>query len=216
MDDGTLFGGRSRSCLCWTPVRCLAVESTPPIGPLFIKQYRVVGAHHLTKAEIEEAVYPFLGPGRGPEDVEQARAALEKAYQTKGFQTVSVQVPPQQGARGIVVIKVVESPVGRLRVRGSRYYSLSKIKESAPSLAEGTVPNFEEVTRDIVSLNRWPDRRITPSLKAGVIPGTVDVDLTVSDTLPLHGSVELNNRYSADTTPLRLNASLELQQPLAD
>jgi len=189
-------------------LHCFAVETTPAVGSLFIKQYRVVGTHHLTKTEIENAVYPFLGPARGPEDVEQARAALEKAYQAKGFQTASVQVPPQQGAHGVVVLKVVESTVGRLRVHGSRYYSLSKIKESAPSLAEGSVPDFNEVTRDIVSLNRWPDRRVTPSLKAGVVPGTVDVDLTVSDTFPLHGSVELNNRYSANTTPLRLNASL--------
>ncbi len=187
---------------------CPGVESKPEIGSLFIKQYRVLGAHRLTKAEIEEAVYPFLGPARGPEDVEQARAALEKAYQSKGFQTVSVQVPPQQGARGVIVLKVVESTVGRLRVHGSRYYLLSKIKQNTPSLAEGSVPNFNEVTRDVVSLNRWPDRRVTPSLKAGVVPGTVDVDLTVTDTFPLHGGLELNNRYSADTTSLRLNASL--------
>lgn len=187
---------------------CLAVESIPQTGPLFIKQYRVLGAHHLTKIEIERAVYPFLGPGRGPQDVEQARVALEKAYQAKGFQTVSVQVPPQQGAGGVVVLDVTENTVGRLRVSGSRYFLPSTIKKNAPSLAEGSVPNFNEVTQDVISLNQWPDRRITPSLKAGVIPGTVDVDLAVQDTFPLHGSVELNNRYSADTDPLRVNASL--------
>jgi hemolysin activation/secretion protein len=162
----------------------------------------------LAKIEIERAVYPFLGPGRGPQDVEQARQALEKAYQAKGFQTVSVQVPPQQGAGGVVILSVTENTVGRLRVRNARYFLPSKIKQEAPSLAEGSVPNFSDVTHDIVSLNQWPDRRITPSLKAGVIPGTVDVDLTVQDTFPLHGNVELNNRYSADTDPLRINASL--------
>jgi hemolysin activation/secretion protein len=183
-------------------------ESPSGTGTLFIKQYRVLGAHHLSKLEIEEAVYPFLGPARGPEDVEQARTALEKTYQAKGFQTVSVQVPPQRGARGIVVLRVVETPVGRLRVRDSRYYLPSRITSNAPSLAEGNVPNFNEVTQDIVSLNQWPDRRVTPSLKPGVIPGTVDVDLTVKDTFPLQGSAELNNRYSADTDPLRINTSL--------
>jgi len=187
---------------------CFAIESMPPTGPLFIRQYRVLGAHHLSKIEIERAVYPFLGPGRGPQDVEQARAALEKAYQAKGFQTVSVQVPQQTGSGGVVVLNVQESTVGRLRVRNSRYFLPSTIKENAPSLAEGSVPNFNEVTQDVISLNQWPDRRITPSLKAGVVPGTVDVDLTVQDTFPLHGNVELNNRYSADTDPLRLNASL--------
>jgi len=185
-----------------------AVESIPPTGSLFIRQYRVLGAHHLTKIEIERAVYPFLGPGRGPQDVEQARVALEKAYQAKGFQTVSVQIPQQNGANGVVVLNVTESTVGRLRVRGSRYFLPSSIKKNAPSIAEGSVPNFNDVTQDVLSLNQWPDRRITPSLKAGVIPGTVDVDLTVQDTFPLHGDVELNNRYSANTDPLRLNASL--------
>jgi hemolysin activation/secretion protein len=175
--------------------------------PFFIREYRVVGAHHLSKIEIERAVYPFLGPGRTNEDIEEARAALEKAFQDKGYQTVSVQVPPQSGKHGIITLRVVESTVGRLRVRNSRYFSLKKIKEAAPSLAEGGVPNFNAVTHDIVALNQLPDRRITPSIKAGVVPGTVDVDLNVKDTLPLHGSVELNNRYSADTSPLRLNVS---------
>ena len=45
-------------------------------------------------------------------------------------------------------------------------------------------------------------------LRAGVAPGTVDVDLKVSDTLPLHASVELDNDHSPDTTPLRLNATI--------
>src|SRR5215813_15417419 len=118
---------------------CFAIESMPPTGPLFIRQYRVLGAHHLSKIEIERAVYPFLGPGRGPQDVEQARAALEKAYQAKGFQTVSVQVPQQTGSGGVVVLNVIESTVGRLRVRNSRYFLPSTIKENAPSLAEGSV-----------------------------------------------------------------------------
>ena len=194
--------------LWFNPVAGAATSAPPVTGTLFIKQYRVLGAHHLNKTEIEEAVYPFLGPGRGPEDIEQARSALEKAYQNKGFQTVSVQVPPQQGAHGVVILKVSETPIGRLRVKDSRYFLGSRIKENAPSLAEGSVPNFNDVTQDIVALNQWPDRRVTPSLKPGVIPGTVDVELDVKDTFPFHGSIELNNRFSADTDPLRINGSL--------
>ena len=75
-------------------------------------------------------------------------------------------------------------------------------------MAEGKVVDFNEVTRDIVRLNQWADRRITPTLNPGVEPGTVDIDLTVKDTFPLHGSLELNNRNSPDTTELRLNGSI--------
>src|SRR6516164_2433225 len=39
-----------------------------PLGSIFIREYRVRGAHLLSPTEIEEAVYPFLGPKRGAED----------------------------------------------------------------------------------------------------------------------------------------------------
>lgn len=184
----------------------------PALGPLYIKEYRVTGSRKLSAAEIGETVYPFLGPGRSEVDVEQARAALEKVYKDKGFSVVAVQIPPQKATGGIVTLQVVEAPVGRLRVHGSRYFSLSQIKEKTPSLAEGVVPNFNDVTRDLIALNRLSDRRITPSLHyPGVEPGTVDIDLNVQDKFPMHGSVELNNRYSPNTTELRLNASLSYQ-----
>ena len=89
----------------------------------------------------------------------------------------------------------------------ARYSLPSRIKAGVPSLAEGNVPNFNQVASQIVELNQAPDSRVTPSLRAGVIPGTVDVDLKVDDTLPLHASLELNNRYSINTSPLRLDGS---------
>jgi hemolysin activation/secretion protein len=49
---------------------------------------------------------------------------------------------------------------------------------------------------------------VTPTLKPGVEPGTVDIDLNVKDSFPLHGNVEVNNRYSADTRPLRVSGSV--------
>lgn len=173
-----------------------------------IDEFRVEGADSLPQIEIEAAVYPFMGPNRTPEDVEKARAAVEKAYHDKGLQTVSVAVPQQDAQRGFIVLKVTENRVGRLRVRGSRYFDIANIKSHAPSLQEGTLPDFQAVTNDIVALNRWPDRRVTPALRAGVTPGTVDVDLNVEDTYPLHGSAELNNRQSPSTTPLRSSISL--------
>ncbi len=165
------------------------------------------GPIRFPQLDVEEAVYPFLGPNRTAADVEKARAALEKAYHDKGFQTVAVAVPQQNARRGFVVLKVSESRVGRLRVKNSRFYDLAAIRQKAGSLHEGKLPNLKEVTKDVLSLNQWPDRRVTPALRAGVTPGTVDVDLNVEDKPPLHGGVELNNRQSPNTTPLRVNAS---------
>ncbi len=182
-------------------------QAEPAEQPVYIREYRVQGAKELPRIDVEKAVYPYLGPGRTSVDVEAARVALEEAYREKGYQAVSVVIPPQPRS-SIVVMQVMEGTVARLRVKGSRFFDLEKIKKQAPSLREGGVINFNNVTRDIAALNTWPDRRITPALKAGEEPGTVDIDLNVEDTFPLHGSLELNNRYSPDTTPLRLDGSL--------
>ncbi|OAM91086.1 ShlB/FhaC/HecB family hemolysin secretion/activation protein [Termitidicoccus mucosus] len=186
---------------------CGETASTPP-QYIDIYEYRVEGVHKLTPLEVERAVYPWLGEARTPDDVEGARLAVEKLYHEKGYQTVAVQIPQQEVQNRTVVIRVTEGRVGRLRIRGSRYFDHNQIKEKAPSIAEGEVPDFNGVTRDIIALNQLPDRKVTPSLKPGVEPGTVDIDLTVEDTFPLHGSLELNNRHSANTKPLRLNGSV--------
>jgi len=179
-----------------------------PVRSFDVEEYRVEGNSVLPDTAVEDSVYPFLGPGRTAEDVEHARAALEAVYAKQGYPTVSVELPAQSVRDGVVVLKVVERRVGRLRVRGSRYFALSEIRDGAPSLAEGTVPRMADVQRDIVNLNQWPDRTVTPVLRPGEVAGTVDVDLQVKDSLPLQATLEVNNRHSADTTPLRATGSL--------
>lgn len=169
-----------------------------------VLEYRVTGNTVLPTLAVERAVYPHLGPGRTADDIWRACAALEEAYTRAGYSTVSVELPEQRVTTGIVTLRVVERPVGRLRVTGAQYFLPSRIREEAPSVAPGTVPNLNAVRRDIVGLNRLPDRRVTPELRQGAVPNTVDVDLEVQDKLPLHASLELNNRRSANTQPLRV------------
>ncbi|WP_341405593.1 ShlB/FhaC/HecB family hemolysin secretion/activation protein [Luteolibacter soli] len=183
-------------------------EAAPAPRPMYIRQYRVRGSKTLSAAEVQTAVYPYLGPGRLPTDVDAARAALEKAYHDKGFKAVSVIIPEQRIRQGIVMLQVEENPVGRLRVRGAQFTSPSAITSQAHSMEEGKPIDFTGLTEEVTAMNQIPGRTVTPSLKPGVVPGTVDVDLTVKDELPAHGSLELNNRYSADTEPLRLNGAL--------
>jgi hemolysin activation/secretion protein len=186
-----------------------ASASQPAIGNLYVREYRVSGSKLLSAAEIGETVYPYLGPGRTTADIEKARKALEETYQARGYPTVSVTIPPQTGRRGIIRMEVVEARVGQVRVHGADWYLPSRIRQRAPSLAPGKVPNFEEVQRDLVALNQSPDLKVTiRPLTPGADPGVVDFDLDVEDKPPLHGSIEVNNRYSANTVPLRVNGSV--------
>ncbi len=168
----------------------------------------VEGDSLLGEVELYSILQAYLGPNRTLDDVDRARDALEARYRSLGYKTVSVTIPRQTAKDGIVRLQVVEGRVERLTVVGSRYHSLEQIKLEAPSLAEGQVPDFDEVQKDIVALNRSDDRKVTPSIRAGSTPGTVAVDLAVTDSLPIKASVEVNNRRSQNTTDLRVLGSV--------
>jgi hemolysin activation/secretion protein len=173
-----------------------------------VLEFRVEGNSVLAAEKIERAVYRFMGEGRTIEDVEEARASLERVYRDGGFGTVAVDIPPQKIVNGVVVLNVVEGRVARLRVVGSRYYSQERIMATVPGLAEGSVPYLPEVQQQLAQVNTSADKRVTPLLRPGKEPGTTEVDLQVEDQLPLHGNVQLNNFQSPNTTASRLVASL--------
>ena len=187
-------------------------QSPPPAEPATprfdVFEYRVEGNSVLATELIERAVYPFVGEQRTAADVESARAALEAAYRSAGYGTVVVDTPEQRITDGVVMLQVLQAPVARLRVVGAQYYSQGRILDKVPALAEGEVPNFKVVTAQLATVNRSADRRVTPLLRPGKAPGTTEVDLTVEDKFPLHGSLELNNKSSPNTTESRLQASL--------
>jgi len=172
--------------------------------PFDILEYDVEGNTLLPVIEIEKAVTPFLGPGRSIKDIEGARGRLERIYHDRGYKTVLVDIPQQQIADGVVRLRVLEAPVGKLSIKGSRYHSLEVMRDKMQQLDPGSVPNFNEVQKELGDVNRSADLRVTPVLKASETPGHVDVDLQVEDHLPLHALVEVDNRYSANTTHPRV------------
>ena len=173
-----------------------------------LDEIRVDGNTVLDARTIEQTVYPFLGPGKTAVDVDHARDALARLYRDRGYATVLVSIPPQRVTNGIVYLKVTEQPVERLRVVGAHFFEPAVVRKQAPSVKKGSIPRLIDLQRDVRRLNQLPDRTVTPSFRPGRAPDTVDVDLNVQDSLPLHGTLELNNRRSLDTTSLRLNGSL--------
>lgn len=176
-----------------------------------ILEFVVEGDTVLGAAAIERAVYPFLGPQRSVADAEAARKALEKAYQDAGFLSVNVLLPAQKVGEGSVEVRlqVVQSAVEKLRITGAQHHLPSQMREALPSLAAGSVPNFEEMQAELGALARArPDLELTPILAAGSVPGTMAVELKAQDKAPLHGSLELNSKQSQNTERGRLEATL--------
>lgn len=181
------------------------MEAAPAFDVL---EFAVEGNTVLPVEVVEKAITPFLGPHKTLGDVESARAALEKTYQDAGFLTVFVDLPEQSTGEGVIRLNVLEGRIERLAVTGSRYFSQGYIRQRVPELAEGRVPNFNVVQAQLGDVNRTEDRRVQPVLKPGRVNGAVDAELQVTDQLPVHGTVELNNNHAQFTKPWRLQGSV--------
>lgn len=160
----------------------------------------VQGNSLLSEVAIQTAMEPFLGPDKQAEDVEAARASLETLYRSLGYKTVVVSIPRQSVAEGTVQLEVVEGAIKHLNIIGDKYTSRDALRAETPALRDGSVPNFQDLQEQLTYANRFPNRRVTPSLHAGSAPGEVDIDLNVEEQFPLHASLEVNNRHSQGTT----------------
>jgi len=186
-----------------------AAASADGANKFNIWEFRILGAHVLPVRVIERAVYPYLGPSRDINSVKAAVASLEQAYKKAGYGAIYVDIPEQEVSEGIVRLRVTEGLLARVRVRGERYFSGRQILAQLPALELGQTPNLPALSKQVAVLNaETADRTVTPVLEAGSTPGTMDVDLDVKDQLPLHGSVQFDNRHTADTVPNRVTGSL--------
>jgi hemolysin activation/secretion protein len=174
-----------------------------------IWEYQVVGNTLLQSITLERALTPYLGPDKSATVINDAADALERLYRDKGFPTVFIDIPEQNVVAGVVRLQVNEAKVSRLRITGADYFTLSSLKEKVPSLQTGQAIHLPSVQDEIQKLHSYSsDLQAVPILKAGRDPGTMEIDLRVKDKLPLHGSLELNDHYSANTTKLRLEGSI--------
>lgn len=173
-----------------------------------IIDFRVVGNTLFPSQRLLNLLDDLAGPGRTAADVEKARDILEKYYHDHGYPTVLVNIPEQSAESGVIKLQVIESRIAKAAVSGNDYYSGKRILERLPSLAPGTILHVPDVQRDINRINRTADLKVMPAMVPGKQLGVVNVELKADEKLPLHGSLELSNRASNNTSELRLNAAL--------
>ena len=172
-----------------------------------IYRFVIEGNTLFTTQRLLDLLDDQVGPGKTAADVEKGRDILENFYHDAGYPTVLVNIPEQKVEGGIIRLQVIESKVSTVKVSGNRYFSTDLILRKLPSLAPGAILYVQDVQREINKLNRNPDLKVMPAMAAGKELGTVDVELKAQDKLPFHGSLEVNNRSTHDSTSLRINAA---------
>ena len=181
-------------------------EAQDLAAPQFeVRRFSVEGNTVLADSRIDAILAPFTGSARSFADVQAAVAALQQAYARAGFATVSVSLPEQEVASGMVRITVLEARLRAVTVDGPAPVDAEPIRRSLPSLQTGATPNTDELAREIRLANENPARRISVDLQAGA-PGQIDARISVLQDKPWKVGLVLDNTGTPATGRARVGS----------
>jgi hemolysin activation/secretion protein len=127
-----------------------------------------------------------------------------------GYVFASVAHRQQGLADGYLAYVVHVGDVGQINVAGNKYYSADQIIKGV-GLKSGGKFDYRSLHDDLFALNTKPsvtvDTTIDPKTEDG--KNTVDVNLEVTDRLPIHGALTLSNTGSQATGDWRLRTTLQ-------
>ena len=177
-------------------------EAKPSETRVTIQGFKVDGNQSLGDLVIQETLRPWIGKVVPFEELQKAADALAALYKVNN-RLAQVSVPPQRITDGVVTLKVLEAKLGAVHVdmpngpsrsgedRARRYIT------DANRLSE--IVNTQAVERSIYVLNETPGIAVTSQLESGKNDGNVDIRLSLSDTKPFRGRLEVNNNGSRST-----------------
>ncbi|MCG2583033.1 ShlB/FhaC/HecB family hemolysin secretion/activation protein [Massilia sp. TS11] len=171
--------------------------------------FTVTGNTLLPQAKIDAVLTPFTGPRRDFGDVQRALEALEKVYHDLGYRMVQIELPEQELTSGKVQFKVVETKIGRVKVRGNDVFDEANIRRSLPPLKEGQTPNLPAVSAAIKLANENPAKKIVMKMQSAEADDEVDAVLDVTDERAWKVSGNFDNTGTEGTG--KTHASVVLQ-----
>ncbi len=174
-----------------------------------ITAYRVEGSTLLTNKQLQSAVAPFQGKQRDFADIQRALEALETVYRKAGFGAVQIFLPEQELQGGVVVLRVVESRIGKVEVTGNKHFDTGNIRRSVPALKEGQTPNSRALADNLRAANESPVKQARVVLRPSSQPNEVDAKVEVEDESPWRVFSTLDNTGTDQTGSTRLGVGLQ-------
>jgi hemolysin activation/secretion protein len=184
------------------PAAPAAPAASVPVR-LAVQAFQIEGNSLLPEAELQTALAPFKGE-RNLAELKQAATAVQSLYRQAGYGAVIAYLPEQQGAQGVVTIKVLEGRLARVVVLGNQQFSAENIRRSLPLLQEGQTPQVQRLDAQIQLANESPVKQLAVVLEPGTQQGEVDARVTVTERQAQRWSLNVDNTGNHQTGDYRV------------
>lgn len=163
----------------------------------------------LPEAAVREALAPFAGIKRSYDDVAKAREALEAKLRGAGYTTVSVSVPDQEIANGVVRFEVLTVVVGKMVVSGNTHTTEAQVNKSLPALREGAIPNMRAIADAVQFANENSSRQAEVTFTTSETPGKIDALVDVTENKLNRFFATLDNTGNSATGKYRMGVAYQ-------
>ncbi len=185
---------------------CFAQSKTESFD---IDRFNITGNTLLKPEEIETVLKPYTGKQRKYADVQRAIEALKQRYRSAGYSVVWIVSPEQEIDQGVVTLRVIESRIGKVTVKGNHYFSESNIRSSLPALREEVSPRAVDISANAQLANENPAKQVDIVLRSGEKEGVVDAGINVIDVRPLKTFLNVDNTGTPQTGSYRLGIGVQ-------
>jgi hemolysin activation/secretion protein len=150
-----------------------------PGGPTFVlRAVKVDASHFLSKPEIGAITAKYVGKRVDISGVQKMVKEINDLYAARGIVTAAAYLPPQKLKNGVVVVKIVEGRLGKIKISGANQLSpdfvLSHVDQKA-----GDIVDVPKMTRQLAFFNKTGIARIQALMQPGAQFGLTDVELSV-------------------------------------
>jgi hemolysin activation/secretion protein len=159
---------------------------------VLIKKIIVEGADLLTVKEINKVTAQFEGKELNLSEMQKVADLLTDAYRSKNYVTSRAYLAPQTIKDGVLVIKVIEGKLGKVEIKGNRFFKSSLLRKKL-KVQQGGYFDYSALQKSLVYINDSPDRVAKAILVPGKDPGTTDIVLEVKDRFPMHVGFDYDN-----------------------
>jgi hemolysin activation/secretion protein len=191
--------------------------STSPEGQtsVTVQVFRFVGNSLLAGEELERVVAPYLHHPITFNELQQATAAVARAYRDAGW-LVNAYLPRQEIIDGAVTIRIVEAVYSGARMEGAE----AELVPAAQLLAHfdarqqtGEALNLKQLDRALLLADDLPGVAVAGSLQAGQQLGETELLLHATDEPPHGARLLLDNAGARSTGASRVIAMMHLYSP---
>ncbi len=182
--------------------RGITLNVAPP--RFTIAEFNIEGNTLIDSKTLAAAVQPMLGKERDFANIQQAVTAIYGVYEQAGYQTVRVIIPEQAIQSGTIRLKIVESKLVSLEVKGNLAFDEANIRNSLVDARIGEVPNSKKIGENLRLANETYAKQTKVTFRATDKADEVKGTARVVDKNPVLLTAVLDNTGTPSTGISRL------------